>query len=399
MRRVLDILWAGVHAAARDRLSSGIIAVTLAAVLLPYLAALAISTGIRDSARDALDGGADLIVTGRRFGKPCPLPLELAQQLGKLTNVRAVIPRIVGEIQLGRERQSAVLVGLPAEFVPNVRAAVGADMNGRWPSPAARHEMAVSAALAQRLRLRVGSLIPPFYRNDRGERVSEVVAVFHADGSLGRANLIITTFDDAAAIFEQPGQASDFLLLCDPAATPELRRAIGRLRLRAADGGAIALDSDTPAEWQTMIDLGVRERTGIISLHWTLILAAAVLVVLVSAGAGAREQRRALGILKATGWQTDEILLLRFAQSLSQALAGWLTALAAAWLWLRLGNGVWIAGWFLTDVDFYPAFTVPFRLAPLPAGIALLLAFVIVLSGSWMSAWRAAVTPPREAMR
>jgi ABC-type antimicrobial peptide transport system permease subunit len=77
----------------------------------------------------------------------------------------------------------------------------------------------------------------------------------------------------------------------------------------------------------------------------------------------------------------------------------WLIAVAAAWVWLRLGNGVWIAGWFLTDVDFYPGFTVPFRLAPLPACIALLLAVVIVLSGSWFSAWRAAITPPREAMR
>lgn len=395
MSRILGILWAGVQAAARDRLSSGIIAVTLVAVLLPYLVALAISTGIRESSNEALNAGADLIVTAQRFGKPCPIPLEWGQELGRLTKVRTVIPRIVGEIQLGKERERAILVGLPPEFAPEV----GAAMNGRWPSAAARHEMAVSAALAQRLHLRVGSLIPPFYRNEQGERVSEVVAVFHADGALGHANLVVTTLADAAAIFEQPATATDLLLLCDPAAIPELRRAIGHMRKRDADGSVLALDAHTPADWQTVADLGVRERTGIVSLHWALILTAAVLVVLVSAGAGAREQRRALGILKATGWQTDEILLLRFAQSFSQALVSWLIALGAAWLWLRLGNGVWIAGWFLVDVDFYPAFTVPFRLAPVPAGIALLLALIIVLSGSWFSAWRAAITPPREAMR
>jgi ABC-type lipoprotein release transport system permease subunit len=395
MRRVLDILWAGVQAAARDRLSSGIIAATLVAVLLPYLAALGIAAGIHDDTREALHGGADLIVTPRRFGKPCPAPLELGRELGMLTGVRTAIPRIVGEVQIGREPESVILVGLPPEFMPDL----GAPLDGRPPRTAARHEMAVSAALAHRLQLRVGSLIPPFYRNDRGERVSEVVAVFHPDGSLGQVNLVVTTLADAALIFEQPDNVTDWLLVCDPAAAADVRRGVRRLRGHAPDGGVISLDARTPAEWLTAVELGVRERTGIVSLHWALLLVAAVLVVLVSAGAGAREQRRALGILKATGWQTDEILMMRFAQSFSQALVSWLIAVAAAWVWLRLGNGVWIAGWFLTDVDFYPGFTVPFRLAPLPACIALLLAVVIVLSGSWFSAWRAAITPPREAMR
>src|SRR5262245_23029567 len=138
MWRVLDILWAGVQAAARDRLSSGIIAATLVAVLLPYLAALGIAAGIDDAAREALHVGAHVIVTPHRFGKPCPAPLELGRELGMLTGVRTVIPRIIGAVQLGREPESVILVGLPPEFMPEV----GAPLDGRLPGTAARHELA-----------------------------------------------------------------------------------------------------------------------------------------------------------------------------------------------------------------------------------------------------------------
>ena len=56
-------------------------------------------------------------------------------------------------------------------------------------------------------------------------------------------------------------------------------------------------------------------------------------------------------------------------------------------------------GIFLSGVDAAPGFRVPFRLTPVPALLAFLIAFVVVMSGSLYSTWRAATTPPREAMR
>jgi ABC-type antimicrobial peptide transport system permease subunit len=42
---------------------------------------------------------------------------------------------------------------------------------------------------------------------------------------------------------------------------------------------------------------------------------------------------------------------------------------------------------------------VPFRLTPVPALLAFVVAFVIVLSGTLYSSWRAATAAPREAIR
>src|SRR5204862_7101018 len=67
--------------------------------------------------------------------------------------------------------------------------------------------------------------------------------------------------------------------------------------------------------------------------------------------------------------------------------------------WLRLFGGYGIASFFLSGAGTPPDFAVPFRLTPIPALLAFVLAFVIVLSGTLYSAWRAAAVPPREAMR
>jgi ABC-type antimicrobial peptide transport system permease subunit len=62
-------------------------------------------------------------------------------------------------------------------------------------------------------------------------------------------------------------------------------------------------------------------------------------------------------------------------------------------------NGYWIAGLFLAGADVSPAFAVPSRLAPVPALLAFVLSFAIVMTGTLYSTWRAATATPLEAMR
>jgi ABC-type antimicrobial peptide transport system permease subunit len=125
----------------------------------------------------------------------------------------------------------------------------------------------------------------------------------------------------------------------------------------------------------------------------------AILLLLVTSGLGLAERRREIGILKATGWQTDEILLRGGVESLALALGAACFSLLLAWIWLRFGNGFAIAGIFLAGVGTVPDFPLPFRLTPVPALLAFVLSFAVILTGTLYSSWRAAIAPPREAIR
>jgi ABC-type lipoprotein release transport system permease subunit len=367
----------------------------LVAVLLPYLVGLGLSRGVQEDAEAAVQFGADLYVTGEQFGRPVPVPLTAVAEVRKVPGVATVVPRIVGRIELGKDRVSAVVVGVPLDDFP-----AGLEcIEGRLYRGGNRNELVIGSELARRLNLVVGSRLPPFYHSRSGDHVSEIVGIFRSDVSLWQARLIVTSFVTAAHIFDQPDLATDLLVHCRPGYQEEVQRAIlyhVSLGLRGGTGRPRVVAREDLA---ALLPRGLLHREGIFTLLFVLAFAVSILVILVTSGFGLSERRREIAILKATGWQTDELLLRSLVESFLISLGGASLAIVLAFVWLKGLNGYWIAGVFLAGVDRAPGFRVPFHLAPVSALLAFLIAFVVVLCGSLYSTWRAATAPPREVMR
>jgi len=395
MRYFLEIARTGVTALLLHPQRSLVTTACLVAILLPYLVGLGLSRGVQEDAEAALRFGADLYVTGEQFGRPVPVPLAAAAEVRKLPGVAAVVPRIVGRIELGKDRVSAVVVGVPLEDFPPALECI----EGRLYRGGKRNELVVGSDLARRLGLQVGSLLPPFYRSSKGEHVSEVVGVFRSDVSLWQARLIVTSFETAGHLFDQPDLATDLLVHCRPGYQEEVQRALLRNLTLKLPGGPAHPRVVAREDLAALLPQGLLHREGVFTLLFVLAFVVGILVILVTSGFGLSERRREIGILKATGWQTDELLLRSLVESFLLSLAGASLGVVLAFVWLRWLNGYWIAGVFLAGVDRAPGFRVPFRLTPVPALLAFLIALVVVMSGSLYSTWRAATTPPREAMR
>ncbi len=397
MRHLLDILGTGLESIFLHPLRSAVSFLALVVMLLPYLVGLGLAEGLRAEAMRSARFGADLYVTGSQFGRPSPLPLAMVSAIRQIDGVTAVAPRIVGEVVLGKDRVHAVLVGLPPEFLPDWSEGI----DGELPRSGRLNELVIGTGLARRLKLQVGDLLLPFYENRRGDRLSRVVGVFKPDGPLWQANLILTTFDSAAYVFDRDGAATDLLVWCRPENQGFISRTIERgLRLNEGPGKEVIRPRVTSrAELLALLPRGLLHREGVFSLHFVLVFVVGILVLLVTSGLGLPERRREIGILKATGWQTDEILLRGVAESIALSLAAACTSLLLAWLWLRVGNGYGIAALFPGGTEAVADVPVPFRLRPVPALLAFVLSLVIVLSGTLYSCWRAAMAPPREAMR
>jgi ABC-type lipoprotein release transport system permease subunit len=397
MRHLLEIAQTGLVAVLLHPLRNLVTVAALVVVLLPYLVGLGLANGIEEEAEASAHFGADLTITGSQFGRPVPIPLDAVDQIRHIDGVADVVPRIVGEVVLGKDREHAVLVGIPTASLPDWSACVEGDL----PRQSGPNQLVVGSALARRLNLKVGSVLPPFYRNDRGERLSHVVGLFKADGPLWQANLILTTFETASDIFDQQGLATDLLVTCRDGYQAAVSRAIEQnVSVASSDGRGVVRSRVTAREdLLALLPRGLLHREGIFNLHFVLAFVVAILVVLVTSGVGLAERRREIGILKATGWQTDEILLRSFVESLCLSLAAACASLLLAWVWLRIFNGAGIAAVFLAGVAALPEIPVPFRLTPVPALLAFVLSLVVVLSGTLFSSWRAATATPREAMR
>ncbi len=369
----------------------------LVAVVLPYAAGAAVAEGLLDQAEASIREGADLYVTGTRFGRPAPLPDEAAERVRAIAGVRSVTPRITGEIRLGSEGLAAVVAGVPPDRLPGSARCV----EGRLFAAGASHELVVGRELAHRLHLQVGAMIPPFYRNDEGERISTVVGLFEADSPVWAANLVFCSLETAAAIFAQRGLVTALLVDCEPGYRPAVISSILRLdRIAAPDAhGPVAAAVASREELRALLPQSLRHMDGIFHLHFVLAFAVGIPLLMVVSGLGLSERRREAALLKATGWMTDQLLLRGLVESLVLCLVGASAALLLAWGWLGPLGARGIAGVFLPGAGAAPAFTVPYRLAPTPALMALVVSFSIVSIGTVYSTWRAATAPPALALR
>jgi len=393
----LAVARSGLAAVLLHPLRSFAIVASVVSLLLPFTAGTAISEGLGDEAAAAADHGADLVVAGMRYGRPAPVPLESLETLAAIPGVTAVRPRIVGMVELGAAREPAVLVGVVAGGLPeNVSV-----LEGRLAGPGGAAEIVVGSRLAKRLRLAPGSRVPPFYRNREGERVMEVTGVFRADLPMWEANLVLTSLENAQAIFDERGTATQFLVTCREGYADAVRESIRRLPTLAAPGAAEPLLPRilSREDLRALLVHRTAFGAGVFSLHFLLLFAAAIPLLVVATGAGLRERRRETGILKMLGWGTDEVLLRAFVESLVLALlsAALSVLLAAAWLGPLGARG--LAFVFLPEADIVPGFAVPWRLAPGPLLLAAALSLALVLVGTLYSSWRAASAEPMEAMR
>jgi ABC-type lipoprotein release transport system permease subunit len=397
MQRFVEIAKTGLTAILLHPVRSTMTFCALLAILVPYLAGMGVAKGVQQDAESSLRAGGDLYVSSSQFGRSTPIPLSLVEEVRELVGVTDVVPRIVGRLTLGRELVEVVLVGIPESRFPTSITCV----DGRLPRAGSINEFVIGTELARELKLKPGSLLPPFYRNPRGEHVSKIVGIFRSDVSLWQSNLMFSTFETAEEIFNQEGMATDLVVDCQSGYETNVSRAIRRMTTLTNHDSAntMQLKVTSREELNLLLAGGQLHREGVFNLHFLLVFVIGILVILVTSGLGLPERRREIGILKATGWQTDEILLRSLVESLLFSVGGASVSILVAFVWLKLFNGYFIAGIFIAGVALVPSFEVPFRLTPVPAVLAFIIALVVTMSGSLWSTWRSAIAPPDEAMR
>ena len=414
MSSFLSIARTGSAAILLSPLRSVVTVLAVVVVLVPYLVGTGLVEGLRQEARIAIGADAptgqdqlpDLYVAANQFGRRVPIPVSVAKTIGEFDGVIRVVPRIVGRITLGKNNVEAVLVGMPREelhrqgsTVQQLTRLIDGELPGSRQDESP--ELVIGSGLAQQLDLQVDTVLPPIFRSGGGEKTPRITGIFQSDISPWQSRMILTTFESASDIFGQRGLATDLLVFCRRGQPEAIRSRILQSIPGSpeSDAGKFQSSVTSRTDLESLLPAGLGHREGVFNLLFVVAFAVGILVILVTSGFGRSERRREIGILKATGWQTDEIMIRSLVESLLLGLASAAIAILLALAWLKWFNGFWIAGVFLAGVEIQPSFTVPCILAAQPVGLAVLVACLVVTTGSAYSTWRSAVTPPAEAMR
>ena len=359
----------------------------LVAVIFPFMTGISILEGIKVQAGISVQEGADVYVAGDLYGSNAPVSTAYLSALESIDGVDKVFPRIVGRAYLFD--QLVTVLGLCRQAFPAQQEIVQGRMPG---SPG---EVVVGEALARQMGFQLGTTFSFVFNPSKLFRVA---GIFSSECTIWSALLICMSLEDAQELFGTPGMATDILVYTRPGYAHAVAEAIQQREttrkmnlplLRVQDRELINL----------YIQKGFNARGGVFTALYTVAFALGIPALLVASGLGFTERRKEIGILKATGWQTQEVLETVFLENVILSFVATPMAVLLSFFWVKVLNGFFIAQFFIAQVDLMPPFPVPSRFLPMPVLLGLMVSFIITCVGRIYSTWKTAVVSPSHVLR
>ncbi|NOZ58345.1 MAG: ABC transporter permease [Euryarchaeota archaeon] len=336
---------------------------------------------LKKEAEETLALAPDITVQKIVAGRQGLVPLSYAARIEEIRGVSRVEPRVWGYYYDAVEDATYTILGV--ESLPF------AVVEG---SPPGEGEVAVGYAIAEKKRIRPGDRI--ILRDYRGNYVKFTVAgVFSSSSSLQSADIIAMPRATAREFFGIPPEVANDLAVyvANPA---ELTNIAYKISLALPDARVL-----TRAQIRETYDAIFGWRSGIFLASIIGALLAFAILVWDRASGLSAEEKREIGILKALGWSTGDVLEMRTYEGVLLALNSYLLGIILAYLHVyQLGAPLLkpvLLGWstLYPSFELMPALSVEDLLLIFMVSVVPFLAAVVVPS------WRASTVDPDEAMR
>lgn len=361
--------------------------IALVAALSPLVTVLAVCEGVKQQYGGIVNEGADIYVARDYYGSNAAIELSMAPRFTEIQGVTAVVPRVIGRTYA--KGKFMAILGIDSKFMPSsIHLVQGQELAGRG-------EVMIGRTAAEYLDLRVGSR---FSLKRNPDLVFEVVGLFQSPFTIWSADLLLMSFDDASALFGMEGKATDLMVFTRPG-YQQIVDIIIRMSEEDRRLDQPPLRVQTKQIISAYSQRGFSTKSGVFTGFYVLVLALSIPSIGVISGFGLSVRCREIGVIKALGWQTPEVLEMVALENLILSLVSVPLTIVMAWIWIHAFNGFGLTRFIIADLKVLIPFQVPSRLFPVPFVLGSLLAVVLTMVGSIYSTWRTAIVPPSEVMK
>jgi ABC-type lipoprotein release transport system permease subunit len=365
---------------------SVVVALSLTAILFPLVTALAISEGLRFQAEIAVRAGADFFVSTDLYGGSGAISVAFLEELSALKGVTHATARVVGRTYFAN--RLVAVIGIDRESLLTLKPLV------RGTLPDARGEVLVGRSVADEFAVEPGIRFTLALNNKK---------VFKSVGTISPtclwgSDVLIMHLEDANEFFRIKGDASQLLLYTSPKDVSVVKKSLSDLgKLKETPWSQVQIQDRAHIEQR--LGSGYGYKGGIFVVLFVIGTALAVSAFLVTSGFGLKELDKEIGLLKAVGWRTWEVLEKVVIENLLISLTAVSLSVLLSMVWIKGLNGILIAQFYVAEVGLIPNVDIPSRYLPSHAVFYLLFALVVTLIGSLFSTWRKARITPTELMR
>ena len=335
----------------------------------------------------------DVTIQGIEAGRVGKISLTIKERIEEISHVKRVIPRVWGYLPLKIEGKDTAytLMGLDLGQMIYDGNLPWTIEKGSFLVPGDRNKAVLGKGVALSFKADIGDrLLVEDTLGNNGE--FEVVGIFNNTVQIYSTDLIIVSLPDAGEFFGyRKDEFSDLLVYADSPENADLiaREIAGRFRnTRVLTGRALT----------DLVKEAFGRRGGTFQAMWLILLETVLLLVWAQSAHISVDVGREIGILKALGWQTGEIIEMRMMESLILGLGGTSIGIVAGFVYALLGTPG-MSGYCLGCASIYPKFPVPVNCDFRSLVLLFILGVLPLMTISAIPAWLAGVVDPDEAIR
>ncbi|MHA2020487.1 MAG: ABC transporter permease [Candidatus Thorarchaeota archaeon] len=378
------------------------LAIVTALILSTFLLGSAefIREGVMTDLNASADEGPDLIVQRLWGGRQAPVPLEWKENLSAIHGVRLATPRVWGYIDVGGGGLLTVM-GVNASEYGTIVGTIGTEVveEGRFLNETDRYRMVVGEGILDIMRasfagvnVGIGSSLSLIAQN--GSLIEfEIIGVFSSSSRIYSNDLILTDLDSARQVLGLEGSScTDYALWAEYG--EDLNSVAFRIDTQIAEARILTRDALSDA---MLVIYG--NRAGIVALLWVVLLMTVILLAFTVSTSGSDEARREVGLLKALGYDTVDVLEIRMFESLTLGMLGASLGVSSAIVFdFILGAPIlsgYLLGWSLLLLNG----GLPLAISAPTIFTLYVVAIVPLLVATVVPAWRNAITEPDVVLR
>lgn len=361
------------------------------AILLAYTLTVAtlgsvlfLTLSLRSETSQVLQSAPDLIVQRTVAGRQELVPMEYGSGIETIFGVRKVTPRYWGYYYDALTKANYTILG-SSSTTPDLTMLEGT-------LPGNEFECAIGAGVSDiRGAGQAGEII--LVDSKKIGVLFEVSGIFSADSSLLTNDLIVLTEKAVIDFFGFPTQMATDLAVTVPNKN-EVQTIASKIQTMFPDSRPI-----TKQELIRTYDMVFNWRSGMMLTVFSAAVIAFCIMAWDKATGISADEKREIGILKAIGWNTSDILVLKFWEGFIISSTAFLMGIIFSYLHIYFFDGFVIAkvikGWSV----LFP----PFKLVPeLDLFQLLTMGFLTVtpyIASTVVPTWKTAITDPDSVMR
>ncbi len=301
----LNILDYALSSLWRRRMKNMSVLVVFAGVIFLVASFQLVTQALTETAVLALRKTPEITVQKMSAGRQVEIPLDYSNRLTSIFGIREVVPRVWGYYFDEVQGANYTVMGVAAGRMPLLDQLDLTLADGGVYDPQARGKAIIGSSV-KRLLDEKGSRLLSLFRPDLSMASFEVTGVFKPATDILTNDLIVLNIDDARDLFAIPLQmATDF---CVYVANESEVATIARKIADQLSSTRVLTRSQISQTYQVVFGW----RSGFASVCLLTALAAFVILAWDKASGLSPEEKREISILKILGWETADILAMRF---------------------------------------------------------------------------------------